>query len=84
MKATWRRAAGAFRDAPESRDGTANGLAVFWNYDLLSWTFGVRLEIDESWYDLHFDAGPVEISFCYFRTSVFVLHDTTGPTTTGS
>jgi hypothetical protein len=70
MKPKWHRADWTLLDSGEERDGT---LSIYLKYDLRCWTFGVRFEHDPCWYDLHIEVGPIEFSFCYWRTYVAVL-----------
>jgi hypothetical protein len=48
----------------ESREGT---VSVFLDYDLARWTFGVRFEHDPCWYGIVIEAGPVSLTFDYWR-----------------
>lgn len=63
MDNTWHKAEATVLDR-EQREGS---VSVFLHYDLLNWTFGIRGEVDWCWYDLVIEAGPVRVSFCYWR-----------------
>ncbi len=63
MDNKWHRAAGGWF-GQDSEPGT---VTLFWNWDLLDWTFGLRLEDDPSWRDVHFHFGPISFDICYWR-----------------
>jgi hypothetical protein len=69
MKAKWYRASGALLDN-DPREGT---VSVFYDYDLRAWTFGVRFEVDECWYGISFEFGPIRLSLNYWRHHVCIL-----------
>lgn len=73
MKATWNRANIELFGA--KKEAGPNTASVYLDYDLRSWTFGLRFENDPSWYGLHLDFGPVSLSFIYWRTYVVSLGD---------
>lgn len=70
MKATWHKAQWALRDAGDDRAGT---VSIYCDYDLRSWTFGLRFEPDPCWFDFHLDLGPISLSVIYWRYHVAVL-----------
>lgn len=70
MKTRWHRAAGSLFDRGDAREGT---LSVFWDYNLMNWFFGFSFDIDDCWYDLNIGAGPVGLSFTYWRRHVYLL-----------
>lgn len=78
MKAQWHRAEATLFDRGEQREGT---VSVFLKYDICCWTFGIRFEHDQSWYDFHIDFGPIELSICYWRRYVAMLDDLIGKIT---
>lgn len=76
MTPTWHSAAGALVDRDgDPRQGT---MSVFWNYDLGNWTFGLAFEHDPCWYDLRIQAGPLNVSFCYWRRWTIAPADVAG------
>lgn len=69
MKPTWYRiSATLFNDTQEP--GT---VTVFFDYDIRVWVVGIRFDPDPSWYSLHFELGPISISFDYWRRYVSML-----------
>jgi len=72
MKSNWHRANVPLFDRRDNRPGT---VSVFLDYNLESWLFGVYIERDESWYELRLDAGPLSISFLYWRA--YMIHNET-------
>jgi len=65
MRATWYHAQWPLLDVGDAqRDGS---VSVFLDYNLGSWTFGVRFEPDPCWYDINLDLGPFSLSAIYWR-----------------
>lgn len=50
-----------------NRDQTPGTVTVFFDYNLLNWTFGLHFENDGCWRDMHLHFGPFSFSFCYWR-----------------
>lgn len=63
MDNKWHRAAGGWFE----QDSTPGKITLFWNWDLLDWTFGVRFENDLCSRDMHLHFGPISFDLCYWR-----------------
>ena len=59
----WHRAAGGWF-GQQSEPGS---FTLFWNWNLLNWTFGVSLDNDPCWWEIAFHIGPLILSFDYWR-----------------
>jgi len=57
-------------DGTEDREST---VSVYLDYDIGSWSFGVRFQPDPCWYDFNLDLGPLSLSAIYWRKPVAVL-----------
>lgn len=63
MEATWHR----YNNTVFGKSHDAGTVTMFFDYDLLNWTFGLRGERDDCWLSLHFQLGPFAVELCYWR-----------------
>jgi len=63
MKPTWHRVNATIF----GRSHDPGTLSLFFDYNLLNWTFGICVQPDNLWTTVYIELGPIVFDFTYWR-----------------